>query len=248
MSRGGLAGHIQSGSINSHLLSGIDLIDLTRGEGEWRNMQDIIRRSFRLLFEQFERQQTQMNELTDSFTLLKKEQNKKMNSTEINSLIDSKMVSYARAASLDDMNTLRGQVTEIRSNLERKATIRYVDESLQRKANKSDLLLQHHSLTTAAASPNLSSQLIEQVNSKIFSVEQRMAAIETMTKLSSEHEQLIVTGQLNEIKSKLATKVDSKDLEAALLCRVERVDLDLQLHQKADRNAMNEVRVDHRDP
>jgi hypothetical protein len=241
---GSRGGQLLSGAGGySSLLSGIDLIDLTRGEGEWRNMQDILRRSFRVLFEQFERQQTQMNELNESFSLLKKEQTKKMNSAEINAVIDSKMVTFARAASVDEVNALRAQLTEMRSNLERKANIRYVDESLQRKVNKSDLILQHHhSATTAASSPNLTSQLIEQINSKIFSVEQRMSAIEMMTKLSSEHDSLLVAGQINEIKSKLATKVDTKDLETALLCRVERVDLDVQLHQKADRNAMNEVR------
>lgn len=224
----------------SATLSGIDLVDLSRGEGEWRNMQDIIRRSFRILFEQIESQQGQINSLTESYNTLKKDQLKKMDISDMNSYFDSKMVTYARAASIDDVNTLRGHITELRSNLERKANIRYVDDLLQRKANKSDLIM--HQPQGQSSGVNLSSQLIEQINSKMYSMEQRMASMETMVKLSSEHENTLIKHQLHEVRSQLLGKVDKRDLETAMLTRVERTEFDLQLHQKVDRNHLNEVR------
>jgi hypothetical protein len=42
---------------------GVDLASLSRGEGEWRNLQEIIRKSFFASFQQIERQQEQINQV-----------------------------------------------------------------------------------------------------------------------------------------------------------------------------------------
>jgi hypothetical protein len=245
-------GHPSSALSESYLHS-IDLRDLTRGEGEWRNMQEVIRRTFRSLFEQIHHQQLQITTLSDSITTLKKDSHKKVNSSDISGIIDSKMAQYVRSASVDDLNGLRTQLTELRSNVEKKANIRYVDDLLQRKANKTDLLFPtHHStpsypytscLTSAPSQPSGTPQFMESMNSKISSIEQRIVAMETMMKLSTEHDQILFQSQLNDLKAKVTNKVDVKEMETALLSRVEKTDLDMQLHLKADRNSMNEVRV-----
>jgi hypothetical protein len=241
-------GH-QSSALSESYLRSIDLRDLSRGEGEWRNMQEVIRRTFRCLFEQIHHQQLQITTLSDSITTIKKESHKKANSSEISGIIDSKMAQYVRSASVDDLNSLRTQIAEIRSNLEKKANIRYVDDSLQRKANKTDLLFPHHPHpyssssvpTTAPSYSSTSSQFLEPMNLKISSIEQRLVAMETMMKLSTEHDQILFQSQLNDLKAKVSSKVDVKEMETALLSRVEKADLDIQLHHKADRNSMNEV-------
>lgn len=238
-------------ALGESYLHHIDLRDLTRGEGEWRNMQEVIRRTFRVLFEQIHSQQLQITSLVESIANLKKESYRKVNSVDLSRIIDSKMTQSGRSSgtAVDDCQTLRIQMTELRSALEKKASVRYVDDLLQRKVNKTDLLFtqpQHHHHPPyhphPSTQPSGTPQVIESMSSKISSLEQRMVAMETMMKLSTEHDQILFQSQLNDLKAKMVNKVDAKEMETALMSRVERADLDLQLHQKADRNSINEVR------
>ena len=52
-----------------HQFIGIDVDDMSRGQGEWKNMQEVIRRSFRAVFEHMSNQQDQIKELNEVCTL-----------------------------------------------------------------------------------------------------------------------------------------------------------------------------------
>ena len=124
------------------LFPGIDLHDLSYGEGKWRNMQDVLRSSFCMAFEYIERQHHQIASLTDTLSALRKDIDKisveKVNNTDVSHMIESKLIAQSRIATIDDMSSLTAQLAEIRANMERKATIRYVDESMKRKVDKTD--------------------------------------------------------------------------------------------------------------
>ena len=44
---------------------GIDMSDMATGQGEWTNMQDVIRRSFRTVFDHIGQQQTEIGQLKE---------------------------------------------------------------------------------------------------------------------------------------------------------------------------------------
>lgn len=52
-------------SMQPHPFIGIDMNDLARGQGEWQNMQDVIRRSFRSVFDHMSQQQDQIRQLNE---------------------------------------------------------------------------------------------------------------------------------------------------------------------------------------
>lgn len=120
--------------------SGLDLCDLIHGEGEWKNMQDVIRRSFLLSFDQIQRQQEQISKLVDVVTNLRSQLSKKPCRDDITTMIDTSISNmkshrYAKATEIDEMKT---KILDFQADLERKASIRYVDDSLKRKLDKTD--------------------------------------------------------------------------------------------------------------
>lgn len=44
---------------------GMDMTDLTRGQGEWKNMQDVVRRAFTTVFGHMSQQQDQIKQLNE---------------------------------------------------------------------------------------------------------------------------------------------------------------------------------------
>jgi hypothetical protein len=64
-------------------MSLFDLTDLDRGEGEWRNMQEVIRRTFRSTIKQIERQQEQINNLVAVTTNLREVLSTKMSAASL---------------------------------------------------------------------------------------------------------------------------------------------------------------------
>ena len=64
-----------------------DYSDLMRGEGEWRNMQDVIRRAFKHSFEKIEQQQEQINQLVSTVTVLKSQIAAKPTSQEVDDMV-----------------------------------------------------------------------------------------------------------------------------------------------------------------
>ena len=61
----------------------MDLTDLVRGEGEWRNMQEVIRKTFKLTFLHLEKQQEQIDKLTSVTATLRDALATKMTEKEI---------------------------------------------------------------------------------------------------------------------------------------------------------------------
>ena len=74
-----------------------DLTDLIRGEGEWRNMQDVIRKTFRMTFMQMEKQQEQIDSLLKTTHTLKEALSSKMSEKEVNQLISNQDVTAKKA-------------------------------------------------------------------------------------------------------------------------------------------------------
>lgn len=59
---------------SSQQFVGIDLADMAAGRGEWRNLQDVIRRSFRAVFDQIGMQQQEIGRLNEVLSVLCREE------------------------------------------------------------------------------------------------------------------------------------------------------------------------------
>jgi hypothetical protein len=174
-------------------------------------MQDILRRAFRMSFEHLEKQQNLIAELSKEVTVLKGQMSEKIAVNEVTRIVDSKMISQIRVATIDDVSTLRAQLVEFRASLERKASVRFVEDSLSRKLNKSDYIVNRNSNP-----PQDHLQTIEEFKTLVFKIDQRNARLEAIIK----NDAAAVQESIQDIYKSLVSKVEKKDLEQSLSLKV----------------------------
>jgi phage host-nuclease inhibitor protein Gam len=129
----------------------IDMTSMLRGEGEWKNMQEILRRTLKLSFDQMEKQGEQIAHLVGQVASLKGQLASKVNRDEVDHVVKTHTRGMATSAaefnklyiSRNEYDKIKDQVVHMRNDLERKASIRYVDESLHRKLDRSDVLVKN---------------------------------------------------------------------------------------------------------
>ena len=105
---------------------GIDMTDMLRGEGEWKNMQDVIRNSFRLSFENLEKQAESVHNMVNICSTLREDFSNKLNESEIKSLLDTREMTSNMTAKKMDLDLVEARLAEMKSDLARKATTKYV--------------------------------------------------------------------------------------------------------------------------
>jgi len=124
--------------------------DLIRGEGDWTNMQSVVRSSFKELFDHSEKQQQQIQDLLEIAINLKSQLALRPSQEELQRIVEDKVRQLLpRSVSKDKHESLAANVAALRSELERKATVAYVDDSLRRKLDKSDAVVRQ--LATSGA-------------------------------------------------------------------------------------------------
>lgn len=123
--------------------SSIDLHDLTRGEGEWKNMQDIVRRTFRACVEYQNQQSDQIAKLTQQVSHLKEELHKRPSWEDIERFVDMKMMSERKHSTpqSQEIDQIKFQVANVRKDLEKKVSIQHLETSLSKKLDRTDLLV-----------------------------------------------------------------------------------------------------------
>jgi len=117
--------------------------DLIRGEGEWRNMQEIIRKTFRVTFEKISRQQEQILQLNQSLIALKTQTTAMPTGQELNDIILSKVRSLPKDISRNEIDDIRQQLADLRADVQRRPSMRYIDDSLRRKLDKTDAMVKN---------------------------------------------------------------------------------------------------------
>jgi hypothetical protein len=140
------------------LLFGIDEIDLKRGEGDWQNIQPVVRKAFGAMFETISRQQAQITEMNSTIASLRQEVLQRPNYKEFESKFNDFRARLPEPVSRTEMATVQGIVREIKSDLEKKATLRYVDDAIRRKPDRYDFSSAQHS---SEAMSRLSSEIAD---------------------------------------------------------------------------------------
>jgi len=115
--------------------------DLIRGEGEWRNMQPIVRSTFKSLLDQVDRQQQQIEGLLEIALNLKAQLALRPSMEEVERIVADKLRQLPRSVSKEKHENVVLSLQELRSEVERRATVQYVDDCLRRKIDRSDSLV-----------------------------------------------------------------------------------------------------------
>lgn len=113
------------------------------GTGEWKNMQDIVRNSFQYCFEKIESQQSVIANLQQEVNALK---SKVVNSPtlerqDVEDIINRHLINNKSVLPQANVTEFYKLISNIESQMQLKASIKYVDESLRNKVSKSDLMV-----------------------------------------------------------------------------------------------------------
>ena len=149
-------------SSSSSLLSDLRVADLVRGEGEWRNLQPVVRGAFKQLNDTVDRQQTQIRDLCDVCVALKTQLASRPTIDDVKQLLadegqrasvasllgksgptSGKGVSIGGSANRNDVLSLSARLEELRVDVQRKASVQYVDDVQRRKLDRSEAVVRH---------------------------------------------------------------------------------------------------------
>ena len=235
-------------TVSSHLP--MDLTDLIRGEGEWTNMQDVIRKTFKITFLHLEKQQEQIDKLIGVTSTLKDALSTKMTEKEVEILL-SKHDRVSNKTSNEFTAIFNQQLCDLKADIERKASVRYVDDSLRRKVDKSEVLMK-----TAQGIANSSSHTnsLQSVNSdlmklngdyvgmkiKIENIEKNAADYkEQLKSLASSSELLGIQNQLNQVFQLVQQCPKKEEIVRLYDKKIDRKDVEKLLHEKAEKTIVS---------
>lgn len=161
----------------------MDTADMVRGEGEWKNMQEIVRRTLKVCFDQLSKQGEQINQLVGQVKSLKSVLTDKVGRDEFNSHSDrfyqSNHKSNFAKSEFDKLNDI---INRMKKDLERKASVRYVDDCLRLKLDRGDAIVRNLSSFSAE---QYSSQLVQLYNDMC----EAKLSIDILSKSSSKENQ-----------------------------------------------------------
>lgn len=128
---------------NDTMITSSELTSLERGEGEWKNVQASLRRAFLRLFETNNKKDEKINELTSEISLLRQQLSSRPTKDEILKLIDTRFMSTAHVPIKNDIDELRLQLVDMKADMQRKVSTRYVDDALRRKVDRTEPILKN---------------------------------------------------------------------------------------------------------
>lgn len=142
-------------------------------------MQEIVRRTLQMCFDQMEKQGEVVAHLTGQVAGLKSQLAAKVSREEIDSIMKAQHLGAISAANVSskhyvshsEHDKLKDQFAHLRNDLERKASVRYVDECLRRKVDRSDLLVKNLATFSAAKYSSQLAQMYQELNDTKTAVE-----------------------------------------------------------------------------
>lgn len=159
--------------------------DLIDGKGEWRNIQDVVRNTFRQCLELNEKQQVEIEKITKKNLILKEELERRPKWEDIEKMVDMKLNYDSKArrpVGNNEIDQLKAQVSLLKSELEKKVSMQYFEQSIGSKISKSDLLvkdLQKHSVV----------EFSEQLNKQKYDIMDLRSCLDDLKNILTRKEQ-----------------------------------------------------------
>lgn len=234
----------------SDQLARIDLTDLIRGDGEWRNMQEIIRRTFRVSLESQQRANEKISQLSNQVVNLVEELARKPSWEDIERLVESKLLSQQRKPGFSnsrEIEELRTEVTHVKANLETKVNMRTVDTLLSKKVDRTDIAMRNLGDLTASSN----AKELKALSEGMMDLQSRLHVIETEThKWTSEHDLsaqkrdvLVMRSQIDNLFRNMNDFYPKDHVKHLLDQKVNQVDLPKLLGAKAEAQEVHNVSI-----
>ncbi|RYH28522.1 hypothetical protein EON65_11830 [archaeon] len=160
-------------------LRSIDLTDLSRGEGDWRNMQDVVRRTFRICLENQQKQADKIAQLSHQVTKLQEDCHRKPSWEDVERLVETRLLANSHRKSVatgsPPLDEIRLELSQVRASLDHKVNTRTLDCLLAKKVDKADILLRN---LTESNSSALQSDLVK-LKSEVLDITSRLDLVES---------------------------------------------------------------------
>ncbi|KNC56011.1 uncharacterized protein AMSG_02023 [Thecamonas trahens ATCC 50062] len=236
--------------------------DMANGLNEWRNIQEVVRFTFKYLTEKVHAQEHTLAAQAEAISRLERMLEQKASRgemqgllaqkanatdihginrrlTELNKVLDSKAEASEVVAMLDrkaDLSEVADQFSEVIHVLDAKADVRLVEEQLRRKANAEEMALV---LERKANREEMLLGLAEKAS--LGDVQKATRVIETKASVADVNALLEqVARSIENLSSELGTKADARDVVAELDKKVHISDLQSLLDLKANIVDVNE--------
>jgi len=125
----------------------ISMNDMVTGQGEWKNLQDIIRKSFKACFSDLKQHDEEISNITEQMQLLRDELNKRPSWEDLDKMIQLKLIPYKHNVASDESD-MHQQILQMKTEMERKVSMNYLEKSLSKKMDRSDILVREISRFT----------------------------------------------------------------------------------------------------
>lgn len=231
---------------------GVDFTDLIRGEGDWRNMQDVVRRTFRQCLETQKQQSEKIAYVTAQLMATKEELNRRPTWEDIERLVETKMMMKTSRGGVPSAVTggiedLRLEVANVKASLETKVNMRTLENILSKKVDRSDLAVRSLADSSAMTVQND----VKQLKEGFLDLQSRVSVVESdIHKVVDEndfHQQkrdlLIVRTQVDNIYRSMNDFPTKDHIKHLLDQKVNHSDIPTLIGGKADGERVHNVSV-----
>jgi hypothetical protein len=116
--------------------------DMVYGQGEWKNLQEVIRKTFKACFSDLKQHDEELSSLTEQIHTLKEELNNRPTWEDLDKMIQLKLPSNVRnGAGVYAESDLQQQILQLRTEMEKKVSLSYFEMTLGKKMDRSDVLV-----------------------------------------------------------------------------------------------------------
>ena len=143
---------------------------------------------------------------------LKEALSTKMSEKEVNQLIANQDIT-AKKTQQDELTFMSHQLTSMKVDLERKASTRYVDESLKRKVDKTDILMKASSQLTNLSTTQGQISEITRISGEVGKLTMKMEMVDKALKDSNEMMNVYRDPDYQEIVIELINKYSGINLD-----------------------------------
>jgi hypothetical protein len=238
----------------------IDYEGLIRGDGEWKNMQEVICRTFRVLVDQNNQNAETIKKMQTQIHQVKDELNQRPSWEDVERLVETKILNDKKKNSKisNEIDQLKIQFAHMKGDLEKKASINYLEMSLKKKMDRSEGILRNPASTSSPSTKpvvtNLSAVNDEDIKKMKFETLQMKVDLDNLTHIVESSvksydiprvcsDVAIMKSQLEHLTSSFHKDNLSKDeINILLNQKANRSDVEVQLSSKADQIVMNQVR------
>lgn len=232
----------------SHMQAVIDYEGLIRGEGEWRNMQEIICRTFRILVDQNHQQGEAINRLEKQIGHMKEEINHRPSWDDVDRLIEARILNDKKKNGkfITEVDQLKIQLAHLKSDMEKKASVSYLEMSLNKKMDRSEALTK----SIGSKSSATVDEDMKKIKLDLLQVKADLENLSDMVGTSFQSFDIprvcsdvsILKSQMDHVTQQVRSVHTKEEVAVLLLQKASKADVEVQVSQKADSVTFSKVK------